>query len=290
MSSSVLWVLASVELTADDSRQWLRGAGEVVMRRLFEEGFKSAVSGAIRKRSLFVLSSLFVSVLILVALLALAPYARASDFLARKDASRALRSEENGESKQYIPMVVGPPVGPPPLLVADFDTCDSTNNLGGNMGAAYIPPSNNVIETYGERPGLPGNCAAHIEYHIKDWGAFWLQFEHVDLSEYSLFIFDIKGDASVGIPAQMKLEIKRDCHKVNGSNQCNEIIIYYFAAITADWQKTIAIELSEFDPVDWPGYSGIQDWSDIEELVFTFEANVSGQDGAIYLDNIRFGN
>ena len=252
------------------------------MKWLFEEGLKSAVIGAKQKRSLFVLSSLFVSVLILVALLAQAPTLQASDFL---DREAALRPEENEQYLAYLPIIMKPL-----FLVADFSSCGSTNNLGGNMGAAYISPSNLVIESYVEVLEPPWGCAVHIEYHIKDWGAFWLQLEHAEVSEYSLLIFDIMGDASVGVPAQMKIEIKRDCQKVGGSNQCNEIEILYFAGITAQWQRNVNVNLSDFEPVDWPGYTGIQDWSDIEELVFTFEADVSGQDGAIYLDNIQFGN
>lgn len=257
------------------------------MQRLFEEGLRSAVNNVKQKRVLLVLSLLIVLVPILVALLVQASPMQASD-IPSPEIARV--SEENVEYLIYLPMVVGPPAGPPPLPVADFRTCDSTNNLGGAMGAAYISPSNLVIESYVEVPDPPGGCEVYIEYHIKDWGAFWLQLEHADLSEYSLLFFDIMGDASVGVPAQMKIEIKRDCQKVGGSNQCNQIDILYFAGVTGEWQRNVNVALSDFTAVDWPGYMGILDWSDIEELVFTFEAHVSGQDGAIYLDNIQFGN
>ena len=60
----------------------------------------------------------------------------------------------------------------------------------------------------------------------------------------------------------------------------------YVSGITADWQ-TMSVNLSDFGPT---GYTApLSSFVGMEELVFTFEANRSGTDGVVYLDNIGFG-
>jgi hypothetical protein len=177
------------------------------------------------------------------------------------------------------------------LVIADFNTCDSPNNLGGGMGTACplsgCPPPNSLEESYVVQE--PGNCIACLEYHILDWSAFWMKLAHADMMPFTYLGFDIRGEGDVLDGNQLKIEIKRDCHPVAGGTECNEISIRHVGGITSEWQHRI-VPLSAFIGTGWPGVDPIQDWSDIEELVFTFEASQSGRNGFVYLDNIRLEN
>lgn len=159
-----------------------------------------------------------------------------------------------------------------PLLVANFDNCKGTNALGGEMGAAYNPPDN-LKESYQSEPER--GCVVRLEYKISGWAAFWLKLKGADLVGLRQLQFDVRADAQPGMPGQMKVELKR----------AGEVSIAYVSGIGPGW-KTISVELSDFGPA---GYGKpVSAWTEMEELVFTFETNKSGNAGVVYLDNIVF--
>lgn len=159
-----------------------------------------------------------------------------------------------------------------PLVVADFDNCTNTNNLGGAMGAAYNPPDS-LKESYPQEPER--GCVARLEYHISGWSGFWLKLQGADLRPYSKLVFDIRADPQPGIPRQAKLELKRP----------GEVSILHISDIGTGW-KTISAELSSF------GYAGygkpVSSWQDMEELVVTFESAKSGPQGVVFIDDVTF--
>ena len=164
------------------------------------------------------------------------------------------------------------PTLPPSPVVADFNSCAGVNNLGGPMGAAYNAP-NSLTETY--VPEQDRGCVARLEYNITEWSAFWIKLQNADLSPYGQLVFDIRADPAPGVPGQMKIELKR------ASN--TEVSIAYVSGITADWQ-TMSVNLADFGPT---GYTApLSSFTEMEELVFTFEASRSGTQGIVYLDNI----
>jgi len=73
---------------------------------------------------------------------------------------------------------------------------------------------------------------------------------------------------------RVKIELKR----ADGQ----EVSILSISGITTDWQ-TMSANLRDFGPSYAHPLSSLKD---MEELVFTFEANQSGKTGVIYLDNI----
>lgn len=168
------------------------------------------------------------------------------------------------------------------LLVADFDDCVGTNNLGGAMGAAFQTPGNTLTESYVSQAA--GGCVARLEYEVKDWGAFWMKLQNVDLTSFrendGVLSFDIRGDEP--IPAGVKIELKRFCVP---DQACGEFSVYYMTWITSEWE-TRRIPLEGFGSVGWA--APLSSWEGIEELVFTFEAHNSGNNGIVYLDNIAF--
>ena len=57
-----------------------------------------------------------------------------------------------------------------------------------------------------------------------------------------------------------------------------EVSILYVSGITTDWQS-MSVNLRDFE-------GSLSSFTNMEELVFTFEANEAGRIGVIYLDNI----
>lgn len=162
----------------------------------------------------------------------------------------------------------------PPLVVADFDGCQRTNNLDGEMGAAYNPPDS-LSESYVEEPGR--GCVARLDFQIDDWSAFWLQLENADLRPYKALRFDVRADPEPGFTGQMKIELKRQAGA--------EIVILYVADIGADW-KTVRVDLDDFRPTGTN--PPLASRKEVEEMVFVFEAAKAGGKGVVYLDDIAF--
>lgn len=173
------------------------------------------------------------------------------------------------------------------LMIAGFDGCGPPNDLGGDMGAACpgagCPPPDQLFESYPLEP--PRECILCAEYHIQNWSAFWMKLNHLDMTPYNYLVFDIRGTGDI-VGKQLKIEIKRDCHVGPEGTVCYELEIKYIGGITSNWQHK-RINLSDFQFPGWPSpFKPIQNWTDLEELVFTVEATPSGRNGIIYLDNI----
>jgi hypothetical protein len=169
---------------------------------------------------------------------------------------------------------------PTPLVIADFDSCDNINNLGGEMGAAYTG-EDLLFESYPPRLS-DGGCMVRLEYDIKVWSAFWLELRMLDLSSRGQISFDIRADEPV--PGWIKVELHRACTTVDGNTTCEQSEITYISGIATTWQ-TVSIPLSDFGPA--PGFDPLETWEGVQELVFTFENYIAGQYGVVYLDNIE---
>ena len=188
------------------------------------------------------------------------------------------RAKTSSDHFVYLPIIVNPP-----LTVADFDTCDKINNLGGEMGAAYEPStSDRLTESY--EPEVGRGCVARLDYKVPTgWSAFWLKLLHLDLTQHRRLSFDINfiGQIDTSTDMEIKVELKRDCH----DQMCDEAWIQYVPGITDEWQ-TMTINLADFyslpDKLPPPSLTGI------EELVFTFEKDHISSEGLVYLDNIVF--
>jgi hypothetical protein len=166
------------------------------------------------------------------------------------------------------------PAGVPPLMITDFDNCRRINNLGGEMGAAYNPPDN-LTDTYITESAR--GCVARLAYKITGWAAFWLKLgDGADLSPYTWLTFDVRADPQPGLPAEIKIELKR----ANGA----EIMVSRVTGIGAEW-KTLRVKLADFRPTG--SNPSMTTLVDVQELVFTFEAAGTGPQGVVYVDSIR---
>lgn len=162
---------------------------------------------------------------------------------------------------------------PETLIIADFDSCANINNLGGSMGAAYNPPDS-LVESFINESDR--GCVAQLNYDIQDWAAFWMKLQEADFSPYRTghLTFDIRAEAETSAPGRIKIELKR---------AGDQIGILYLSNITSTWQ-TRQVALSDFGS---PGYGNpLASFTEMGELVFTFEARNAGKQGTVYLDNI----
>ena len=169
------------------------------------------------------------------------------------------------------------------LVVADFESGEETNNLCGEMGSASDRPNDHLWETYIDRE--PEGKAARLEYSIGDWSVFWLNLRMLDLTPYRRLRFDIRSD--VPAPSSIKIELHRVCSTEGDVTTCKEVEYTRVYEISEEWEP-VTVGLSDFVPTDWPEYSKLSSWQDMQGLVFTFELRYSGSSGVVYLDNIKF--
>jgi hypothetical protein len=161
------------------------------------------------------------------------------------------------------------PYIPPLSVITNFDSCGEPTKRGREMGTAYDPKSGDTIVGSYVQEAERG-CISRLEYDMVFWSGFWIRLGEADLSPYSQLVFDIKGDSQENAPGRIKIELKRAGEQ--------EVSILYTSGVTTDWQ-TMRVSLGDFA-------GSLSSFTDIEELVFVFEANGSRKTGVIYLDNI----
>lgn len=173
------------------------------------------------------------------------------------------------------PTTAAPLPTPTPVvvIVANFNTCDKFNNLGGEMGSAYNPP-NQITETYTLEAGQ--GCVARLDYTIETngWAAFWLKLKRIDLTAFRTMGFWARSDSTAPAPASIKIELKRD---MNGDDKNDEGAFVDFPVQLIPEGRWYSLELSRFK---------LSSLSQINELVFTFEGAKSGTTGVLILDGM----
>jgi len=159
---------------------------------------------------------------------------------------------------------------PPPLVIANFDdSCLPKTLVGGITGVTSNQPDT-MRADYLREPAR--GCLVRLEYHIeRNFVTFYLKLAGTNLAKYNTLSFDIRADPAISIPAQVKVELKRSDN--------SEVATYAISGITAEWQ-TISVPFASFEPFP------LLSFTDMSELVFTFEPDHAGSVGAVYLDNI----
>ena len=165
------------------------------------------------------------------------------------------------------------------LVVADFDSGEKPNNIGGDFGSWNKDPtdfSQGCTESFdsANRYGTKG-FGMKLEYSVESknpaYNGFWMFLQNLDASKYDNVALKVKGDAKVGYTTVFKVEIK------NASKQVGR---YYVTNITDQWQDVV-IPLKDF--------KGITDLSNMTEFVVVFEDRIaSNKKGVVYIDDIRF--
>jgi len=166
------------------------------------------------------------------------------------------------------------------LVIADFDTGDKPNNIGGDFGGWDKDPNDESQGTQmsfdtDDSQGDASGYAIRLDYDVDSpnpaYNGFWMKLNGEDATAYNTLNFFVKGDAKTGYTKRFKIELK---------DMTNKPSAYIVSGVTDQWQK-ISIPFEKF--------RRIENWNSLNEIVFVFDdINSSPKTGSILLDQITF--
>lgn len=164
------------------------------------------------------------------------------------------------------------------LVIADFDTGDKPNNIGGDFGSWDKDPNDEtqfcqMAFEADDALGDPAGYSARLDYDVDSpnpaYNGFWMKLNGEDATLYNAVAFYIKGDAERGFTKRVKVELK------DMSNQASPYIV---TGITDQWQQVI---------IPFEKFRRVTDWSALNEFVVVFDdINSNPKVGTIYVDQI----
>ena len=164
------------------------------------------------------------------------------------------------------------------LVIADFDTGDKPNNIGGDFGGWDKDPNDESQGTQmsfdtDDSQGDASGYSIRLDYDVDSpnpaYNGFWMKMNGEDATAYNTLNFYVKGDAKVGYTKRFKIELK---------DMTNKPSAYIVSGVTDQWQK-ISIPFEKF--------RRIENWNSLNELVFVFDdINSSPKTGSILIDQI----
>ena len=164
------------------------------------------------------------------------------------------------------------------LVVANFNTGDKPNNVGGDFGTWDKDPADDTQKTQMkfEPDDALGNSAGYsirLNYDVESpnpaYNGFWMKTNGVDATPYNCLTLYMKGDSKAGFTKRVKIELK---------DKSNKPSAYILENVTNEWQK-FSIPFEKFR---W-----IQDWKALSEFVVVFDdINSIPKTGAIYIDQV----
>jgi hypothetical protein len=165
------------------------------------------------------------------------------------------------------------------LMVADFNSGQKPNNIGGDFGAWIKDPNDpaqGCIESFDarDRYGTKG-YSLRLIYSVASknpaFGGLWMRLQNLDASKFNAVAFRVRGDAGMGYTKTFKVELK------DALDQSSHT---YVNNVTDQWQDVV-IPLSQFE--------GMANPRKLKEFVITFEdTTATAKQGVIYLDDVRF--
>jgi len=166
------------------------------------------------------------------------------------------------------------------LVIADFDTGDKPNNIGGDFGAWDKDPNDETQTAElsfepDDALGDPAGYSIRLDYDVDSpnpaYNGFWMKLNGEDATAYNSLTFYIKGDVNSGFTKRVKLEVK---------DMSNKPSPYIVTGVTDQWRK-ISIPFEKF--------RRINDWRSLNEFVVIFDdINSNPKTGTIFIDHITF--
>ncbi len=166
------------------------------------------------------------------------------------------------------------------LVIADFDSGDKPNNIGGDFGSWDKDPNDETqfSQMAFEGDDAKGNASGYsirLDYDVDSpnpaYNGFWMKLNGEDATPYNTVSFYVRGDKEKGFTKRLKIELK------DMSNQPSPYIV---TGITDQWQK-ISIPFEKFRKV--------KDWTAMNEFVVVFDdINSNPKSGTIFIDQIVF--
>ncbi len=163
------------------------------------------------------------------------------------------------------------------LMMADFNSGDKPNNLGGDFGGFAKDPNDDTQDcraTFASDDALGDmeGFALRLDYDVDSpspaYNGFWMKLENVNANPYDTLSFYVRG-ASHRFTKRLKVEMKTPDHRSSS---------FFVSGITDQWQK-IEVPLKRF--------KGIKDWATLSELVLVFDdVNTAPKKGTLLVDQI----
>jgi hypothetical protein len=164
------------------------------------------------------------------------------------------------------------------LVIADFNSGDKPNNLGGDFGSWDKDPSDETQSSQmsfesDDALGEPTGYSLRLDYDVDSpnpaYNGFWMKLGNLDATAYNALNFYVKGDPEKNYTKRVKIELK------DSSNQPSQ---YIAAGLTGEWQK-ISIPFDQF--------KRIKDWTALGEFVVVFDdINSNPKAGSILIDQV----
>ncbi len=164
------------------------------------------------------------------------------------------------------------------LVIADFDTGDKPNNIGGDFGAWDKDPNDETQGTQmsfeaDDAMGDPAGYSIRLDYDVDSpnpaYNGFWMKMNGEDGSLYNSLNFYVKGDKTNDFTKRVKIELK---------DMTNKPSPYIVTGLTDQWQK-ISIPFEKF--------RRITDWKSLNEFVVVFDdINSNPKKGTIFIDHV----
>ena len=164
------------------------------------------------------------------------------------------------------------------LVIADLDTGDKPNNLGGDFGTWDKDPNDETQssqmsfesqDALGDDLGYSVRLDSDVDSPNPAYNGFWMKLQGLDATAYNTLNFYVKGDAEHGFTKRLKVELK------DMSNQPSQFII---TGLTDQWQK-FSIPFEKFRRV--------KNWDQLNEFVVVFDdINSNPKTGTLYVDQI----
>jgi hypothetical protein len=166
------------------------------------------------------------------------------------------------------------------LVVADFDTGDKPNNIGGDFGAWDKDPNDDTQGTQltfepDDALGDQAGYAIRLDYDVDSpnpaYNGFWMKLNGEDATAYNALTFYVKGSGEAGFTKRVKIELK---------DMSNKPSPYVVSGITDQWQKIV---------VPFDKFRRITDWTKMNEFVVVFDdINSNPKSGTVYIDHVAF--
>ena len=167
---------------------------------------------------------------------------------------------------------------PNELVIADFDTGDKPNNVGGDFGGWDKDPNDESQGTQmsfdtDDSQGDASGYSIRLDYDVDSpnpaYNGFWMKLNGEDATAYNTLNFYVKGDAKLGYTKRFKIELK---------DMTNKPSAYIVSGVTDQWQK-ISIPFEKF--------RRIENWNSLNEFVIVFDdINSNPKTGSILIDQI----
>ena len=168
------------------------------------------------------------------------------------------------------------------LVIADFNTGDKPNNIGGDFGSWDKDPNDETQssqisfeseDALGDKTGYALRLSYDVDSPNPAYNGFWMKLNDMDATAYNTVNFYMKGDAKAGFTKRVKIELK------DSSKQPSPYIV---AGLTDQWQK-FSIPFDKFKRV--------QNWNALSEFVVVFDdINSNPKSGTIYLDHVTLSS